>query len=299
MEITPYHPFKSEEKKVKYLEAYDERAKNYPVAADCRMMDTSYGQTFVRISGPADAQPLVLLPGFGGDSLIWIPNIEALSESFRTCAVDNIYDNGRSVYTRAITSPDDVVKWLDELFNALELGDNINLMGHSYGGWLTSLYALRFQNRLNKIVLLAPAATVLPFRLPFYIYGILMVLPIRYFTKRLFFWLMEDFAKKDEVSRMWVEEFINNVFMASRCFKSRRPIMPTVLEDQELKSIKVSTLYVVGENEKIYSAQKAVRRLNQVAPYIQTETIPNAGHDLAFVQAEMVNEKIIEFLKQS
>ncbi|GAH54730.1 unnamed protein product, partial [marine sediment metagenome] len=67
----------------------------------------------------------------------WLPNIEALSEYYRTYAVDNIYDYGRSVYTRTIKSPDDFVNWLDELFSILELGDNINLMGLSYGGWLT------------------------------------------------------------------------------------------------------------------------------------------------------------------
>jgi pimeloyl-ACP methyl ester carboxylesterase len=192
------------------------------------------------------------------------------------------------------------VKWLDELFNALEFGDNINLMGISFGGWLTSHYALLFPNRLNKIVLLTPTCTVLPVRLTFYIYAFLTMLPHRYFTKRLFFWLFEDSVKKDEISRMWVEEmWIDHMFIASRCSKMRRPIYPPVLEDQKLQSIKVPVLCVVGENEKLYSAQKAVQRLNQVAPHIKTETVPNAGHDLAIVQAEMVNRKILDFLKQS
>jgi pimeloyl-ACP methyl ester carboxylesterase len=79
----------------------------------------------------------------------------------------------------------------------------------------------------------------------------------------------------------------------------RRPFNPPVLKDQELCSIKVPTLYLVGENEKLYSAQKAVQRLNKVAPHIKTEIIPNAGHDLEIVQAEMVNRKILDFLKQS
>ena len=67
---------------------------------------------------------------------------------------------------------------------------------------------------------------------------------------------------------------------------------------EELKSIKVPTLYLVGEHEKIYSAQKAIQRLHKVAPHINTEIIPNAGHDLTIVQAEMVNTKVLEFLKQ-
>jgi pimeloyl-ACP methyl ester carboxylesterase len=88
------------------------------------------------------------------------------------------------------------------------------------------------------------------------------------------------------------------MFMGSRCFKTL-PIKPTVLDDTDLQNIKVPTLYLVGENEKIYSGKKAIQRLNNVAPHIETELIPNAGHDLLIVQAEMVNKKVMEFLKQS
>ena len=95
-----------------------------------------------------------------------------------------------------------------------------------------------------------------------------------------------------------VEYYVDDAFMAFRCFKFKMPVAPTVLTDQELQSIKVPTLFLVGENEKIYSARKAVQRLNNVAPQIDTEIIPNAGHDLTILQAEMVNRKVLEFLKQ-
>jgi len=35
-----------------------------------------------------------------------------------------------------------------------------------------------------------------------------------------------------------------------------------------------------------------------VAPQIKTELIPDAGHDLTIVQSELINNKVIEFLKQ-
>jgi len=47
-----------------------------------------------------------------------------------------------------------------------------------------------------------------------------------------------------------------------------------------------------------YSAEKAVRRLNTVAPQITTEIIPGAGHDLTLVQAEVVNRTVLEFLQR-
>jgi pimeloyl-ACP methyl ester carboxylesterase len=214
------------------------RAKKWPVDSETCFVNTSYGQTFVRLSGPAGAPPLVLQHGGGGNSLQWIPNIEALSKSYRVYAVDNIYDLGRSIYTQTIKSSDDFVKWLDELFSALELGNNINLMGLSYGGWLTSQYALRFPDRLDKIVLLAPAGTVLPLRLEWIMRAVLCLVPNRYFTKRFMYWLLEDLAQKDEASRIMLEEEVDAAFVRLRCFKPTRLVNPTVLEDEELKSIK-------------------------------------------------------------
>jgi len=83
----------------------------------------------------------MLLPGDTETSLSWSPVIEALSNAYRTFAIDLIYDNGRSVSSREISNPHDFVDWLDELTNELGL-EHLNLMGYSYGGWQAALYAL-------------------------------------------------------------------------------------------------------------------------------------------------------------
>jgi pimeloyl-ACP methyl ester carboxylesterase len=112
------------------------------------------------------------------------------------------------------------------------------------------------------------------------------------------FWLLEDLAQKDEASRIMLEEEVDAVFVRMRCYKPIRLVNPTVLADVELHSIKVPTLYIVGENEKICSAQKAIQRLHRVAPHIKTEVIRDAGHDVTFVQEDLVNTKVLEFLTQ-
>ena len=53
---------------------------------------------------------------------------------------------------------------------------------------------------------------------------------------------------------------------------------------------------IIGENDKIYSAQKAVQRLNTVKPEIKTVILPNAGHDVTIVQAKQFNKLVIDFL---
>jgi pimeloyl-ACP methyl ester carboxylesterase/TM2 domain-containing membrane protein YozV len=297
-EMTPYHPFRSEAAKHRYLAFYDEIAKDWPVQSETRMVDTSYGQTHVRISGPVDAPPLVLMHGANATVLSWLPNIEALSENYRTYAVDSIFDLGRSVFTKIPKVPDDLVIWMDELLLALGLSNDINMVGMSYGGWLTSQYALRHPEKLDSIVLLAPAATVLPLGPGFLKSALVSILPHRHFVKKGMEPILADLWKKDEAGRAYAEKWVDHMDLGLRSFKPKMMVSPTVLSDEELYSLKMPVLLMIGENEKIYSAEEAVARIRKVAPHIKAEIIPGAGHDLPVVQAEMVNRKILDFLER-
>ncbi|MDH5266927.1 MAG: alpha/beta hydrolase [Candidatus Bathyarchaeota archaeon] len=289
-----YHPFRSKEAKEKYLVYYDERAKHWPIASECKMVETSFGQTFVRASGPKDGPPLVLLPGDTENSLAWIPQIAALSVDYRTYALDHIFDNGRSIYTRPMKKSSDFVQWLDELFTALEL-NNINLMGFSYGGWQASLYALSFPQRLNTLILLAPIG--LPPRLEVFVRGIIQYfIPIRFIVKRYLYWYNADAVRKNETTREVIDRMVDELLLSTKCFKRRGFVNPTVLTDQDWQSLEVPTLFLVGENEVTYSAQKAIQRLNDVAPMVKTLITPDAGHDLAIVKTEWVNNEVLKFL---
>ncbi|MGA2735918.1 MAG: alpha/beta hydrolase [Bryobacteraceae bacterium] len=293
MRIPSYYPYRSAAARDAYLSFCDSIDKQWPVVSQSRMVSTSFGRTFVRVSGPAEGEPLVLLPGMASTSLFWAPNIEALSKRHRIYAVDIIGEVGRSVCTRRMAGATDFMNWLDELFTALDLGEKIHLVGMSQGGWLATQYALRFAGRVRKLVLLAPAATVLPIRWAFYFRGALVLTGRRYFAKAAVYWLLEDVGRKD-AARM--EASVDRALLTSRCMQPRRRIALTVLQDHELRSLRVPTLFLVGEHEKIYSAEKAVRRLNSIAPRVRTEIIPDAGHDLTIAQPELVSRKILEFL---
>jgi pimeloyl-ACP methyl ester carboxylesterase len=80
--------------------------------------------------------------------------------------------------------------------------------------------------------------------------------------------------------------FVNLLVTARQCFKSDKYAMPTVLKDEELQSIRVPALFLVGENDGSCSVQKAVQRLNKVAPQIRAEVIPDVGHSFTIVQAD-------------
>ena len=299
VELSAYHPFRSQAKKERYLAHYDARAERWPVASVTRTVETTYGPTFVRISGPDDGSPLVLLPGANATSLLWEPNIEAFSEQYRVYAVDTIFDFGRSVYTRNLTTPDDFVVWLDELFDGLGLADDVRLVGLSYGGWIAGQYALERPGKVEKLVLMAPAATVLGFSADFIKRGISCLIPHKYFVRSMVTWALADAAAGSDENRQVVEEAADNAWLGMRCFKPKQMVNPTILSDDQLRSLGPKTLFMVGENEVIYSGSgaDAVRRLNKAAPEIKTVLVPDCGHDLTLVQTEVVNREILEFLE--
>lgn len=297
MEMSDFHPFKSEEAKTRYLAYEDKMLKKWPVTSEEKIVLTSFGKTFMRISGPADAPPLVLLPGGGCNSLIWNANIKALSEEYRTYALDNIYDFGRSVYTREIADGKDFSNWLNELFDTLRLGNEIRIIGYSYGGWVTSQYALHHPERLSRVVLISPAFTVLDISNEFIWNMIATFLPVRYFKQKAMYSVWKDLLNMGEYGKEIVEDRIDYIEIAYSSFKFKSPPTPTVFTDNELQSIKTPLLYMVGANERIYNADSAINRLKKVAPEIKTELIPETGHDLMFTHTDLVNRKILEFLK--
>ena len=125
MSIPAYFPFRSAAVRDSYFAYYDSLAlKEWPVASEKRMVPTSYGETFVRITSPADAPLLVLLPGAVATSLMWAPNIRALSAACRTFAVDQLGDIGRTTCIKQVRRLNDLLVWLDEFFDALKLGDH-------------------------------------------------------------------------------------------------------------------------------------------------------------------------------
>jgi len=295
--VNEYHPFRSEIAKEEYLEYYDALAEEWPLDSENRMVSTSYGETFVRISGPEDAPPIVLLPGGGTSSLMWKDNIEALSETYRTYAVDDIYDWGRSVYTKRMGCPECITQWLDELFTALDLEDSINLIGASYGAWKAGQYLMSHPERINKVVWLCPAYTVYYGSKEFEKRVFRGFIPLRHFMKKELYWSCEDMAQTEE-GRTFLDDHLDGLRLAIRSFKTKMPASMTVLSDDELKGITVPVLYIAGENEKMYSVPEAVKRLDSISPLIRTDVVPNTGHCLMFSHPEVVNDKILGFLNQ-
>ncbi len=294
--VEPWHPFRSAAAQAEYLAFYDGRAKRWPVPSESAMVPTTFGDTYVRVQGPADGPPMVLLPGDSETSLSWTPVIEEFAAEHRVYAPDHIYDLGRSSHRRRPRRPDDLVRWVIELLDGLHV-DDVRLVAHSYGAWIAALHALQFPERLHKLVLLSPPATVL--RAPFglvaraILYG---TVARRSVVERYLYWYAPD-CVRDDATRPVIDEMIEEDLLARRCFKieKRDIVRPTVLSDDDWRRLAVPTLCLVGRHEVSYSAERAIQRLAAVAPHVTT-AITDGDHHLTITQPDWVIERVLGFL---
>lgn len=296
MILKPYHPFRSEKAKRRYLEHYRERVVAWPVSSKERMIDTSFGQTFVRVSGPVGGSPVIMLPGIGSPGLLFVENVAALSREYQTFVVDNIHDVGLSVETRPVTGSEDFTVWLDELCTGLGLGDEVNFIGLSYGGWIAAHYALRFPGRVRRLVLLAPAGTVAPVPWGFIWRGLLCLIPARFFMKNFMNWAATT-ENKNETAQRLIDQMTDDAYLGLWSFKPRRVVPPVPLTDDQLGRLPAVTLFLVGDREVIFDPLQAIAHLKSAAPQVRSDIIPGTGHDFFAVRADEVNRRVIEFLK--
>ncbi|MEE2777953.1 MAG: alpha/beta hydrolase, partial [Acidobacteriota bacterium] len=76
------------------------------------------------------------------------------------------------------------------------------------------------------------------------------------------------------------------------------PVLPNVFSDEELERLSVPpTLFLIGSKEQMYPADKAVHRIQEVAPDVTCDVLPEAGHLLTALHAEEVSERIVTFLE--
>jgi len=154
--------FKNAQGEAAYMAAYDRALEKWPVPYETKYVPTAYGDTHMIISGPVDGEPIIVVHGGDSDATIMSPIIPALAQSYRVYALDIIGYAGPGKAVKAIEDRAGFAEWLTDVLDALNI-EKAHMVGWSMGGFLTVNYALEKPERLKKIVLLAPAATFVPF----------------------------------------------------------------------------------------------------------------------------------------
>jgi pyruvate dehydrogenase E2 component (dihydrolipoyllysine-residue acetyltransferase) len=105
--------------------------------------------------GEGDNLAVVLIHGFGGDLNTWMFTQTALAESRRAIALD-LPGHGGSGKEVGSGDPETLADTIEAVVDGLAVG-RIHLVGHSMGGALAALTALRRPERIASLTLIASA----------------------------------------------------------------------------------------------------------------------------------------------
>lgn len=110
-------------------------------------------------AGDAAKPTVILLHGLGANAESWQFNIAALAANYRVIALDQV-GFGKSDKPLIKYRVGTYVDFLDKLMAELKI-EKASLVGNSMGGWVAGLMAVKYPNRVEKIVL-ADAAGITP-----------------------------------------------------------------------------------------------------------------------------------------
>jgi pimeloyl-ACP methyl ester carboxylesterase len=281
--------FTSPEGENQFFAAYDAVLKRWPVPYEELDIPTRFGTTHLIASGSTSLPSLLLLHATGTSSTMWFPNIGPLSSAFRVFAVDIIGEPGKSRQVRLLKNREDCATWLCDLIQNLGI-TRPDIAGLSYGGWHTLNFSFSHPDKVNRIAVLAPAGSILPYSWP--VLALLRILPYMPVKPNP---LNRFFAKGICPDELFARQFALGV-NHFRYADPRKSIFTNVFSDSELRSIHTPTLFLAGENEVIYDPGAAIDRVKKIMPEVTTALIPGAGHLVSMDQPALVNEQVLKFL---
>ena len=279
--------FRTSTGRTTYLRAYDEMLRRWP-RPTLRSFDTALGTTNVIEAGDAGLPPLVLLPPVAVSATAWFPIAGMLCRHHHVFAIDVVGDAGRSSLVRMPRSGADYADWLVECFDALDL-ERPAVVGHSYGGWLALRLAVGHPAAIGSMILLSPASGLSPFH--WYAGLFLRIaerLPLRPSARSVL---------KAQVHRGYqLDDTFVALMDAASAHVRTQVLFPTPLADDELMSIRVPTLILIGEDEPLYDPAAALERARLLIPNVEGRLVPLASHLLPMERPGFVDAAIESFL---
>ncbi|MFW9961266.1 MAG: alpha/beta fold hydrolase [Candidatus Thorarchaeota archaeon] len=236
-------------------------------------------------AGNPKNRTIILVHGAGGSAATWFQQLKGLSKNHHIAALE-LNGHGKST-DRA--EKDVTNSYLEDLEKVVSYYERPILGGHSMGGALTQLFALRHPERLSGIILIGTGAR-------------LRVNPM------VFGMLDNDFEGYIEAlgSFMFHEEVPKEIVIASRKEARKCPIR-IIRRDFELcnefdimqsvSNISTPTLIIVGEND-IMTPVKYANYLHANIENSSIHVVKSAGHMVMLEQASIVNLVITDWVRK-
>jgi pimeloyl-ACP methyl ester carboxylesterase len=272
------------------MRMYEARLARWPVDFEDLDVGTSYGTAHLIASGPRDGPPVVMLHAMGLNATMWLVNISALSAAHRVYALDTIGDLGKSRLDDHDLYPRDgreMAGWLVEVLDGLGI-ERAAVVGSSMGGWIALNAAVHAPDRVGRLILLGPVGLRSPLGVLYRLFSF-MLFPTESNKRKMIAWTLGD-------SPAVRSEFEEYMMTALDC-RGRLPI-PKTLSDDDLRSIEIPVLLILGENDNpVPDPAKQAERARGLVPDVRVEVIPGAGHLMNVERPGQVDKMVLDFLE--
>ena len=251
---------------------------------------------YYRVDG--EGHPLMLISGGGNDHSNWIMQTPEFSKKHRVICFDN-RGTGR---TDAPDSPYSVEMMADDaigLLDALEI-DQAHILGLSLGGMIAQEIALKYPQRVNRLILLGTTARGQSIAPGFVELGAKLI-DEEYSQETLFReilpWMYtEKFCQNKEQVEMIIGAVVAYPYPTPIYVWARHADAGKEHDTRDrLKEINARTLVLVGQ-EDIVTPLELSQELAAGIPNAELLVLEGGGHYLPFEIPNQFNQAVLEFL---
>lgn len=270
-------------------------------AASGQFVQLSKGAVHYQWHGPENGPVLVMVHGLTTPSFVWRDQLSALTGAGHRVLTFDHFGRGFSDRPFASYDMDFYVQEIDELLEKLAVPAGFNLLGYSMGGGIAAHYAALRRDRINRLILLAPA-------------GLLNAQPnwvARWpVIGDLAMFLFGGISLRRGCKRAGAREGVDADMIALQCRETRfagfgaavlSSLRHVIYIDQTathrtLMDRDVPVLAIFGTADDVIPIDCAMRLrgINRSAQIIE---IKGAGHSLVTTHANQVNRAVLAFLQ--
>jgi len=244
-------------------------------------------------AGDAKNPTVVLLHGLGSSTTSWVLNISALSQKYHVIALDQI-GFGKSDKPMLKYRVGTYTDFLDKFLSEIKI-EKATLIGNSLGGWVAADFALKYPNKVEKIVL-ADSAGIKPSNV-----NLNQIYALNYSTReevrtlvKLVFYNQTIFG-----SDAFIEESMR-VRVAAGDGYTINSLIDSIKRDEDflngrLGGIKQPTLIIWGRQDGILPLADG-ERFDREIPNSTLVVFDGCGHVPQVEKAPDFNKQVLDFL---
>jgi pimeloyl-ACP methyl ester carboxylesterase len=272
--------FKTQQGREEVLKYYDMLLEKLTIPYERLNISTRHGNTFCIATGDVSAPSMVLLHGSSMNSSMWVSDILKYYKKYRVYALDIPGEAGRSDERQLPFTTSDLDDWLYDVFNELSISKAV-VIGASLGAWLAAKFAIRYPEKIDRLVLLCPAGIGTQNKSFLFTALFYMLFGEKGIRK-----LLEMINGNANIP----EKIFKYQILIGKNFNTRKEPIP-IFSDDEIRRLTMPVFLFVGAKDIMLHSLETADRMKKLVPNTRINILPEGGHSI-INQTDAILEQI-------